>query len=312
MEDDLQNRYMGDIGDFAKYGLLRALGEGCRLGIAWYLFPDEAHNKDGRHTDYLKEANKWRQLDPVLFDGLCEIVRSGSRDVLEIERSELLGNAIYFSKPLSFQGKPGLRAQQRREWFNEMLRSLESASIVFADPDNGLCSSHQYTESRVLDWKRMPLYEAQAFTAERPGIIYHHNTRTRGGHIQEIQYWLNQLGPDTMGLYWRRISNRTFFIVHPTDEMRARAHDFARRWAPHFELITIDTHRHPGSEVPRRSVTVPYQAGNNPKTCPECGHTFTGKGWGGIDAHWKSQHEHIMPYADAWPLIRAGKRPSAS
>lgn len=42
------------------------------------------------------------------------------------------------------------------------------------------------------------------------------------------------------------------------------------------------------------------------KTCPECGHPFAGNGFDGIDAHWKSEHENIMPYKEAWPLIKAG------
>ena len=42
------------------------------------------------------------------------------------------------------------------------------------------------------------------------------------------------------------------------------------------------------------------------KMCPECGHDFKGNGWDGIDAHWKSEHENIMPYKGAWPLIKAG------
>lgn len=45
---------------------------------------------------------------------------------------------------------------------------------------------------------------------------------------------------------------------------------------------------------------------SNNKKCPECGHVFQGKGWGGIDAHWKSKHEHIMPYEKAWPLLCSG------
>lgn len=40
--------------------------------------------------------------------------------------------------------------------------------------------------------------------------------------------------------------------------------------------------------------------------CPECGQEFRGT-WGGIDAHWKSRHDHIMPYEEAWPLLRAGR-----
>ncbi|MGD0520441.1 MAG: hypothetical protein ABSA48_04220 [Terracidiphilus sp.] len=40
--------------------------------------------------------------------------------------------------------------------------------------------------------------------------------------------------------------------------------------------------------------------------CPECGHQFRGNGFDGIDAHWRSKHEHLMPYRVAWPLIKTG------
>jgi hypothetical protein len=43
------------------------------------------------------------------------------------------------------------------------------------------------------------------------------------------------------------------------------------------------------------------------KVCPECGHEFQGDGWGGIDAHWRAKHAHIMSYEEAWPLISAGE-----
>ena len=42
------------------------------------------------------------------------------------------------------------------------------------------------------------------------------------------------------------------------------------------------------------------------KICPECGHVFKGNGWDGIDAHWRSKHEDVMPYEEAWPLLRDG------
>lgn len=43
------------------------------------------------------------------------------------------------------------------------------------------------------------------------------------------------------------------------------------------------------------------------KVCPECGHAFKGNGWDGIDAHWRSKHESVMPYEKAWPLLSSGK-----
>ncbi|MDR3772023.1 MAG: hypothetical protein P4L26_01675 [Terracidiphilus sp.] len=43
------------------------------------------------------------------------------------------------------------------------------------------------------------------------------------------------------------------------------------------------------------------------KLCPVCGYRFKGRGWDGIDAHWRSKHEATMPYERAWPLIRSGR-----
>ena len=46
------------------------------------------------------------------------------------------------------------------------------------------------------------------------------------------------------------------------------------------------------------------------KACPECGHLFRGGTWAGIDAHWNARHSQIMPYDEAWPMIKAGRKPS--
>jgi hypothetical protein len=52
----VKNSYVGDIGDFGKYGLLRILGKtGLSLGVVWHLTPDEQEHEDGRFTDYLTE-----------------------------------------------------------------------------------------------------------------------------------------------------------------------------------------------------------------------------------------------------------------
>jgi uncharacterized protein with PIN domain len=49
------------------------------------------------------------------------------------------------------------------------------------------------------------------------------------------------------------------------------------------------------------------KANSDAKVCPECRHVFKGNGWDGIDAHWRSKHEDVMSYEDAWPLLRSGK-----
>jgi len=45
-----------------------------------------------------------------------------------------------------------------------------------------------------------------------------------------------------------------------------------------------------------------------PNICPECGHEFY-HGWDGIDSHWRSKHNSIMRYEEAWPLLSSGRYP---
>lgn len=232
----MQNRYAGDIGDFAKYGLLRAIGDGYRLGVAWYLYPDELHNADGKYTAYLDHPQKWRHLDPELFDGLGTIVRESQRDLKIIETSGLLGNAVYANEPLAFQGDALKRGAERSSWFQNVLSNLKTCNIVFADPDNGLCEDHKYKVTRQSYWKRLPLSEAHILAAGRTAVIYHHNSRFRGGHAAEIQHWLNLLGSAAIALYWRTVSNRTFFILNPTNEIKQRVKEFVAIWEPYFEM----------------------------------------------------------------------------
>ncbi len=54
----MQNNYVGDIGDFGKYGLLNHIfnNNQLKIGINWYLVPDENENKDGKITQYLDDS----------------------------------------------------------------------------------------------------------------------------------------------------------------------------------------------------------------------------------------------------------------
>ena len=35
-----------------------------------------------------------------------------------------------------------------------------------------------------------------------------------------------------------------------------------------------------------------------PRQCPECAQVFQGRGWAGIESHWRAQHEDVMAYED--------------
>ena len=220
----MQDRYVGDIGDFAKYGLLRALSAGRKLGVAWYLYPDD--NNHGSLIQYLDAPEVWRPLDPDLFDALKGIIIrdwkdcSDFRTVADIERYGLLPGAIFANECLDKDLAPNSRIRRgewRTDWFERVRTTLVGCELVFADPDNGLYPDEKYNASDHEHWKRLPLAEARQLAKGRPAIFYHHNARR--DHQAEIRCWMEKLCNCAYALYWRRYCNRTFFIVNPDQPM---------------------------------------------------------------------------------------------
>ncbi len=72
----VKNQYAGTIGDYGKYGLLRALCRdgGLRLGMAWWMSEDDGSDSGGR-IGYLEQRDPaLRDCDPELFDALARMV----------------------------------------------------------------------------------------------------------------------------------------------------------------------------------------------------------------------------------------------
>lgn len=86
----MQNKYVGDIGDFGKYLLLKSVSSGFRLGVNWCLVEDETNNNDGNFIGYLNDDsnnNEYKKLDSVLYDALKEIVETNQRNIDSIQNS---------------------------------------------------------------------------------------------------------------------------------------------------------------------------------------------------------------------------------
>lgn len=235
--DQMQDRYVGNIGDFVKYGLLRAIRGTRRLGVAWYLHSDIGPPGDGKDTAYLQHPDEWRHLDTELFDALKELIHD-RRSVANIQESGILGDAVFAAEGLVVaEVQTHDRERWRSRWFNRIKRQLAGCDLVFADPDNGLVPDDRFRPARKVDAKRIPLSEAMALGEGRTAVVYHHNTRRRGGHRAEILWWKNQLPDGTLAYYWRRVSNRTFFIINPDAEIRHRLREFEKRWGDRGELV---------------------------------------------------------------------------
>jgi hypothetical protein len=136
----MQNRYTGDIGDFGKYAMLKALvGDDLRLGVAWYLNPDEEGNTDGGFVAY----PRLEECDPQLHDSLSDLVARGDRRVAAVEAAAPLPEqTIFHSAPLTFRDLATFATAARRErsycWRRDALATTANADVVFMDPDNGL------------------------------------------------------------------------------------------------------------------------------------------------------------------------------
>lgn len=230
----MQNRYVGDIGDFEKMAILRALCGNKRLGVAWWLYPDEDHNADGRHIGYLQQRERWRLYDADLFDRLCMIVDAGGRRVSELEAANLLPNAIYWNAEVPTTGLTVERRMSRQSWFEAGRAMLTSCDVVFADPDNGLETKNFDPGARKAG-KSISIAELKALDAPgRALIVYHHQTRMAGGHHFELEHWggrLREAGFNRVdALRASPFSARAFFLLNADDEMRDRAMHLSTSW----------------------------------------------------------------------------------
>ena len=236
----MQNRYVGDVGDFAKYGLLRALRPAKKLGVAWYLHPDEHGSADGRHIEYLCRPQEFEWLDSCLFVAMKALRSHGRISCVDaIAKSRILDDATFADEFLPIIDEVRDRPQRRREWFERVKGRLAGCDLVFVDPDNGLVLGDKFKPNRKNSAKRLPLCEVnQIAEAGRTVVIYHHNTRFRGGHKKEILYWMSRLPGSAHAFYWKRWSCRTFFIVNADETIEDCLKTFAKKWCTCGELIS--------------------------------------------------------------------------
>ena len=231
----MQNRYVADIGDYVKLAILRTLAPGRSLGVVWWLFPDEHHNADGSHREYLKKPNEWKDFDRKLFDALLKIEEGKQRDVHALEKAANIPDAVFVSDLIPCEARPfSRRPEARSQWLEGVKAKLKDCNLVFLDPDNGIAS-----ERLKLTWRRagksVKIEEMKALQENnRAMVVYHHQTRRKGGHDIEIRDLAKQLrrkGLHVSGtLRAKPRSPRVFFILNGDQELHDRAKSIAERW----------------------------------------------------------------------------------
>jgi len=235
----MNDAFVFDIGDFAKFGLLRIVaGQGLELGVVWYYTGGGAAG--GVHVNYLLPGNhlgaSMQACDGVLWTAFNAAFNGGPRTVAALQATNMLpAGTPYFAHLV-----PG---GQRNAWLNAAVAAMQGVRVVFLDPDNGI---HLNPGGNLLPGN-VYVTEIEAFwNAGHSLIIYEHQNRWAGccfedqvsGKQDAIQA---VCGIRPSALRWRRLTTRAFFFVtqeRDSPGLQAAIQNLTQfPWAPHFELM---------------------------------------------------------------------------
>ncbi len=145
--EPVRHNFVNDIGDYAKYALLRAICAGgeetIRLGVIWYLTEHAERNGDGRKRPHLSQDG-WERLDPDLLAAMRGIEGAlpspSALSVSLIQRSGILpARTAYFTEAMPHAGGSAQqRVSARAAWFDRARQAVADCDLLFLDPDNGL------------------------------------------------------------------------------------------------------------------------------------------------------------------------------
>lgn len=165
----MKEQYVGDINDYRKYALLRALaGNGeVNIGVCWMLTPSDGR-ADGNRLGYLRKP-AFREFDPPQFDLLATVMDApDQKRLVLIEESGIILGATYHNAVLPTP------VAEREGYFDDALAALGSCHLIFYDPDNGMdvpskrkggAGSNRYVFRDEL---------ANTYAAEHSMLIYQH------------------------------------------------------------------------------------------------------------------------------------------
>jgi hypothetical protein len=169
----MKDQYFGDINDYRKYGLLRAIQDatGLRSGVCW-LRTGADDRRDGEFRSYLQQPSKWRRYDPELYDHLRALLREDTeRATLQAEAWDLVPGAIYQHEMIVDDGSA------RATYFTATWEFFHGIPLLFFDPDNGIevssVSWGRQNSSKYVFWRELEEAAARGHSL----LVYQHFPR---------------------------------------------------------------------------------------------------------------------------------------
>jgi len=217
----MQDRYAGDIGDYGKVALLRALASGgLSVGINWYRVETPSQELSANDGGKLIPG-KLFSCDQELAQTLRAISLSPERSIRKLEEAELLPGASYYAATVP--------VEERQKWHDSALEELAEAEVVFLDPDNGLLVKS--VGRRSAKSPKYAFYDEVADYAARGQsvIVYNHRSRQRPeAYFEKKCRGLMAAAPGASGIEaitFCKGSVRDYFAVSATPEHAAIVKD---------------------------------------------------------------------------------------
>lgn len=193
----MNDRYVGDVGDFSKFALLRLLErsseEAIETAVLWWATKHAGGSAgDGRHTGFVTEQ-PYLDADRELAEALHAVQKKGRR-IAHLEQANLLRRVRYHSEPIDGEEplRPRDRPARRAVWLEGAIEVARGADVVFVDPDNGLVPMSMRTTNAAAR-KTVVVHElASLVTPDQTLVVYHHSTRQRD-HAWQAKFLADRL-----------------------------------------------------------------------------------------------------------------------
>ncbi|HDL01570.1 MAG TPA: hypothetical protein ENH23_04985 [candidate division Zixibacteria bacterium] len=205
----MKNQYVGDVNDYRKYGLIRALiGDwDIKVGVCWMLTPPDGRT-DGDFLNYLHSPDSWEHYDSNLYGTLHEIIKTKKdRDIKRIEQSNILFDTEFYSDILADD------AGSRSLYFRNLFAQLNGVDLIFCDPDNGFevksTPLGRKNSSKYLYWAEFNEIYSMGYSV----LVYQHFTReARESFIERLSKRI-KTETASQSVYSFRTSHVVFFLA---------------------------------------------------------------------------------------------------
>jgi hypothetical protein len=240
----MKDQYAGDVNDFGKYALLRALAasHGGSLNVCWMLTAPDGR-RDGGRVAYLRAPDAFRDFDPLLFDRLATLVDGGTRSVAAVQQAHILPRARFHPPMLT----DALAA--RNDYFEGFWSTLAPEELVFFDPDNGLevasVPKGRRRSAKYLYWDELE----RSLGGGRSVCVYQHFPRvSRGPYVAAMLDRMTALRPDHEA-FAVTTSSVAYLICVPARRygaLRAATEALVRQRGSPLALVYQDRRPRPG------------------------------------------------------------------